>query len=237
MNNSLSAYRNPTDASFDYGSDKEGFTSSTGNTDNVDDGEVPAPPDLSPSAIAILDSMNSLGDVPSSLDRLHNSPTSVDHGPRSTRELPDCFQPMPNHLKEADVAYMRAKGALNIPHEGLRNEIIRCYFEYIHPFLPLLDSMELLRVVDPSISSTGPKISLLLFHSVMFAAVPFVDDALVRHEDYANLKAARRGFFEKCKVHLSYCAADTRWGVDVSSFSTISTLNATPLHLFSPCCS
>jgi hypothetical protein len=232
------SYCRPVNESFNYATEKSGFTPSTINSDNVHGSGVSPSTNLSPSAIAILNSMSSLGDVPSSLDRLHSPPTTSNQAPNfgPMKALPPCFQPIPTHLKDADVGYIRTKGALDIPHERLRNETIRCYLEYIHPFLPLLDSEELLQVLDPSAYSAGPQISLLLFHSVMFAAVPFVDDHLVREAGYANVKAARRIFFEKCKVNpISVLSVPgSKHCADGNSFYTTSISNVIPSFLFSP---
>ncbi|KIX97977.1 uncharacterized protein Z520_06055 [Fonsecaea multimorphosa CBS 102226] len=155
--------------------------------------------------MAVLSSMTSLGDVPPGLDRLQIPSPPLAQFPEkiSPRQLPAYIQPCPERFTDADIAYIRSKGALDIPHERLRNETVRCYFEYIHPFLPLLDPAQLLIVVDNSSSGhhcSGPQLSLLLFHSVMFAAVPFVDESLVREAGYANLKIARKAFFQKAKL-------------------------------------
>ncbi|KIW75697.1 hypothetical protein Z517_10440 [Fonsecaea pedrosoi CBS 271.37] len=172
------------------------------NLDRITDGVRPST-NISTNAMAVLHSMTSLGDVPPSLDRLQQlSPPPI----QSPEDIPppdlqSLFQSFPKSFTDIDMAYLRSKGALDLPHERLRNETIRCYFEYIHPFMPLLDPTELLTVVDGNGShGAAPRLSLLLFHCVMFAAVPFVEEALVREAGYANLKMARRAFFEKAKL-------------------------------------
>ncbi|EXJ71986.1 uncharacterized protein A1O5_04489 [Cladophialophora psammophila CBS 110553] len=187
---------------FNYSPEQENLSFCIVHGDNVRNG-VPLPTNISTDAMAVLNSMTSLGDVPPSLDRLQILPTPLNQPPEDipSRELPAYFQSFPKHFTDADISYLRSKGALNIPHKPLRNETIRCYFEYIHPYLPLLDPLELLVAVDGSRSHhSGPQLSLLLFHSVMFAAVPFVDEPLVREAGYANLKTARKAFFEKSKL-------------------------------------
>ncbi|KIW26988.1 uncharacterized protein PV07_06770 [Cladophialophora immunda] len=170
-----------------------------GRSESIQHGVQPSTK-ISNNAMAVLNSMTSLGDVPPGLDRLQMPLVQPPEG-IPPRELRAFFQPLPKRFTDADIAYLRSKGALDLPHERLLNETIRCYFEYIHPFLPLLDPAELLIVVDGASSyQSGPQLSLLLFHSVLFAAVPFVDESLVREAGYANLKTARKAFFEKAKL-------------------------------------
>jgi hypothetical protein len=54
------------------------------------------------------------------------------------------------------------------PHPDVRtcDELVRCYFLYVHPFLPLLNAAEFL----PLYESDPNKISQLLLWSVFFAA-------------------------------------------------------------------
>lgn len=158
---------------------------------------------LSSNAAALMDSMVSLGDVPQGLELLQPSITTFTPPPEDAcfEEMPACFQPFPEHLAARDIEYIRSKGALCVPHRRLRNEVIRCYVEYMHPYMPLLDVNELLQIADPSIdASMTPKYSLLLFQCVMFAAVAFVDEALVKEVGYDSLKLARKAFYQKTRV-------------------------------------
>lgn len=131
------------------------------------------------------------------------TPSTTQPGDACAEELPPYLQPLRRDLAATDVDYIRSKGALSVPNVRLRNAIIRCYAEYMHPYIPLLDVEELLQIADPGIdASMIPKYSLLLFQCVMFAAVAFVDEALVKDEGYADLKMARNAFYQKSKVCL-----------------------------------
>ncbi|PKY06946.1 hypothetical protein P168DRAFT_278962 [Aspergillus campestris IBT 28561] len=47
-------------------------------------------------------------------------------------------------LPPEDLAFLQAKGALTLPSPELREELIKAYFKYVHPSLPVLDHNEFL---------------------------------------------------------------------------------------------
>lgn len=59
------------------------------------------------------------------------------------------------------------KGALTLPEEPLRSELLRSHFDFVHPYMPLLNRKEFLGSATSDDGSKG-KISLLLFQAVMF---------------------------------------------------------------------
>lgn len=154
-------------------------------------------------AADILSPLLSLGDIPTGLERLRSvaavpSPISDNS---AYEELPPVFTPFPTHWSPLDLEYLHRKGALSIPPTRLRVEIIRCYLEYFHPYMPLLDVEELLQIIDPSISRPNPrKYSFLLFQCVMFAGIAFVDEELVQELEGKSVKATRRMFYQKIRV-------------------------------------
>lgn len=82
--------------------------------------------------------------------------------------LPQFIKPTPPRIPVEDLEFLAKKGALQLPDENLRNELLKAYFKFVHPFMPLLDRkefMEIMMGVDPS----RKKIGLLLFQAVMFA--------------------------------------------------------------------
>jgi hypothetical protein len=150
--------------------------------------------------------MVSLGDLPTGLERLRSSaaaPSPVSDA-AAHEEPPAFFKPFPNHCTPLDLEYLHRKGALIIPQVPLRLEIIRCYIEYLHPYMPLLDVEELLQTFDPTINPPRQRrYSFLLFQCIMFAAVAFVDESLVEEMEHKNLKAVRKTFYQKARVRCS----------------------------------
>lgn len=146
--------------------------------------------------------MVSLGDLPTGLERLRSSAAA--RSPVSEagaqEELPAFFKPL-NNCTPLDLEYLHRKGALKIPQVPLRLEIIRCYIEYLHPYMPMLDVEELLRTFDPTIDPPiQQRYSFLLFQCIMFAAVAFVEESLVEETEQKSLKAVRKTFYQKARV-------------------------------------
>ncbi|RMD41069.1 hypothetical protein DV735_g4014, partial [Chaetothyriales sp. CBS 134920] len=112
--------------------------------------------------------------------------------------LPQYIRPVPQHNLDADLSYLSSRGALQIPDTGLRNELLRCYVQYVHPYLPLLDLHDFILAVDRN-DGRNP-ISMLLFQAVMFAGTGFIDMGYLIAEGFDTRKAARRAFFQKVKL-------------------------------------
>lgn len=94
--------------------------------------------------------------------------------------------------------YLDKKGALAIPPDSLRNELLRCYAEYVHPYMPLLNIHDFIGVID---NSDGTQtVSLLLFQAVMFAAIATVDMRYLQRAGYESRRDARRDFFAKTRL-------------------------------------
>lgn len=112
--------------------------------------------------------------------------------------LPAYIKPLPDRLGNDEITYLQNKGALSIPNIELRNELIRCYAEVIHPFMPLLDLHDFVATVDCHDGSK--QMGLLLFQSVMFAGVASVDMRHLENAGYSSRRDARRDFFNKTRL-------------------------------------
>jgi hypothetical protein len=113
--------------------------------------------------------------------------------------LPAFIKPLPARIGPDEVSYLEKKGALTIPSHPLRNELLRAYVEFVHPYMPLLDLQEFVVALDNAEGNLG-KISLILFQSVMFAGCAFVDMRHLRAAGYVTRKEARKDFFQKTRV-------------------------------------
>ncbi|KAK4986231.1 hypothetical protein LTR50_005460 [Elasticomyces elasticus] len=125
------------------------------------------------------------------------------HGPTSPTArpppaLPAYIKPLPDRFEPDDITYLHNKGVLAIPDQELRNELLRRYAEYMHPFMPLLNLHELVRVVHQN--DGVQSVSLLLFQAVMFAGVAHADLRLLEAAGYTNRREARRAFFNKTRL-------------------------------------
>ena len=116
-------------------------------------------------------------------------------------QLPGYLKPLPQRMTSVDIDYLFAKGALSLPEIGVRNALLRSYCEWVHPYMPLIELHELLKIIDDGTGAPG-RISLLLFQAVMFAGTAFVDMSYLAAAGYSNRKSARKAFFQKARVSL-----------------------------------
>jgi hypothetical protein len=112
--------------------------------------------------------------------------------------LPLYIKPLPSKLGLDDILYLEKKGALAIPPTQIRDELLRSYAEFVHPYMPLLDIHELVATID-SDDGAAP-ISLLLFQAIMFSATAYVDLRHLRRAGYHSRRDARREFFQKTRL-------------------------------------
>jgi hypothetical protein len=62
--------------------------------------------------------------------------------------------PFPSNVGEADLKYLRLKGALNVPSSAVRAKLWECYFQLVHPILPILDRDQIIALSFPGYQST-----------------------------------------------------------------------------------
>lgn len=123
-----------------------------------------------------------------------DSPTNV--GRAFT--LPGYIKPLPARISLDDENFLAKKGALSIPDKELRDQLLRSYLEYVHPFMPLLDLNGFLEAIECDGSTS--RVSLLLLQAVMFAGSAFVDVSYLRAAGYDSRKLARKELFRRTKV-------------------------------------
>lgn len=114
---------------------------------------------------------------------------------------PTCLDSIPNHLPVEDIEYLARKGSLDIPDTNFRNASIRCYADFIHPYMPLLDLEDFGRITG-EFAVTDEKFSLLLFQAVIFAGSAHIDVKLLRTLGFLTRKSARKSLFHRVKVSL-----------------------------------
>ncbi|OQU97492.1 Fungal specific transcription factor domain-containing protein [Cladophialophora immunda] len=110
--------------------------------------------------------------------------------------LPHYLRPVPKHISNEDLAYLQKKGAFDIPATIQRNELLRCYIQYVHPLLPIIDLRDFLRSIDRN--DANDTISLMLLQAVMFAGTTFIDMNYVT--GYEDRRAYQKAYFQKVKM-------------------------------------
>jgi hypothetical protein len=114
--------------------------------------------------------------------------------------LPAFIKPLPDWLSSDDIDYLQNKGALTIPSNPLRAQLLQRFIEYVYGYMPLLDLAELLQAMELEGKDAAPGLSLLLFQAIMFAGAAFVDTEHLRAAGYCTRREARKDLFERVKV-------------------------------------
>jgi hypothetical protein len=67
---------------------------------------------------------------------------------------------------------MTVDDACRVPPKALRDELVKLYFQYFHPFCPIVDEYDFMQVYDKieDDEQLGKKIELPLFQAMMFVA-------------------------------------------------------------------
>lgn len=119
--------------------------------------------------------------------------------PAPVRHIPLWAKDFAPRVGQDDIAFLEKKKALEIPNISLRNELLRCFVEFVYPYMPLFDLGDFLQAIEAGDGSKG-KISLVVFQAVMFAGVAMVDIVHLRRAGYASRREARKGFYQRARV-------------------------------------
>ncbi|KAK3620759.1 hypothetical protein LTR56_020748 [Elasticomyces elasticus] len=122
--------------------------------------------------------------------------------PQAPLDFPNFLRLMSPSTSAEDIGFLEHKGALSVPPVSLRNDLLRKYVQYVHPFLPMIDIEETLQ----QIHNNGPpdQVGLLLFQAMMFAAAAYVDLQLVNEAGYSDKKSHEEGILPKSQTTLLF---------------------------------
>lgn len=121
--------------------------------------------------------------------------------------LPSWVKPLPDRIEVDDVDFLWRKGALTIPDNPLRDELLGCFIEWVYPWTPMIDISDFLRTISREDGTAG-KLSLLVIQAIMFAGVGFADLAILQQAGFQTHKDAKKHFFRKTKVSPTNLVAD-----------------------------
>ncbi|KAL4877063.1 hypothetical protein BJY04DRAFT_222385 [Aspergillus karnatakaensis] len=109
-------------------------------------------------------------------------------------------------LDREDLAFLSAKGCLNVPEESIVDEFVRQYFLQCHPSSPVIDEAEFWRAYRNPAS--GKKISLFVFQAIMFAASPYISMETIRKCGWSDKRNARNVLYKRVKALYDLHAED-----------------------------
>ena len=108
---------------------------------------------------------------------------------------------MPSDSSLENLSYLYTEGCFWMPDARLRNELLRCYIEYIHPNLPYIDDEEVLKLINQN-TEADSQTSLLLLQSLFFVASAFADKDMLYSAGFDSRIVARQVFYVRSKVNI-----------------------------------
>ncbi|KIW35563.1 uncharacterized protein PV07_02253 [Cladophialophora immunda] len=124
-------------------------------------------------------------------------PPLPQNGPGWHTALPDFIEAFPLRSPN-DLEFLRQRSVFVLPPPQLQRVIIDRFTEFVHPLLPVLDLPAFRGAIFGE--KPGQRVSLLLFHAVMFAGVGAVESEIVLRQAYMSKTTARQTFYEKAKT-------------------------------------
>ena len=124
--------------------------------------------------------------------------------------LPSYFKPPSSRLQQEDLDFLVRKGALDIPDALFMEEIFKAYIRHVHPHIPFLDLRRFSSIIfgcSPHLEDDGGgKVSLLLFHAVIFAGAFFVDLKYLYAAGFLSRRHALDTLFRRVRVCYATCS-------------------------------
>ncbi|OAP59607.1 hypothetical protein AYL99_06905 [Fonsecaea erecta] len=111
--------------------------------------------------------------------------------------LPDFIEAFPLRSPN-DLEFLRQRSVFVLPPPPLQHVIMERFAEFVHPLLPVVDLPRFREAIFGE--KPGQRVSLLLFHAVMFAGVGAVESEVVLRQAYMSKTTARQTFYEKAKT-------------------------------------
>ncbi|KAM0444353.1 hypothetical protein ACHAO4_010252 [Trichoderma viride] len=98
--------------------------------------------------------------------------------------------------KPHELEYMRLQGVFSKLPDDVCDELVRCYFQHVHFFLPIIDAPAFL---NEYCSNGSRNVSLLLYWSMLLAAANFVDTDVLQKAGFTSRKAMKTAMYERAK--------------------------------------
>ncbi|KAF1924065.1 uncharacterized protein M421DRAFT_425082 [Didymella exigua CBS 183.55] len=102
----------------------------------------------------------------------------------------------PSALSQADLQYLKHKGALSPLLMFSHQELLRAYFQHVHPMLPVLHLSKLEEMKSPD---AIPLHGMLLYWSMAVVAVNFVPSDVWKAEKYSSRKHMKDTMYNRAK--------------------------------------
>ncbi|KAL7895565.1 hypothetical protein HDV63DRAFT_381750 [Trichoderma sp. SZMC 28014] len=115
--------------------------------------------------------------------------------PEESLHMPSSISAATSH-KPHELEYMRLQGVFSKLPDDVCDELVRCYFQHVHFFLPIIDAPAFL---NEYCSNGSRNVSLLLYWSMFLAAANFVDTDVLQKAGFASRKAMKTAMYGRAK--------------------------------------
>ncbi|RBA10363.1 hypothetical protein FPRO05_04952 [Fusarium proliferatum] len=109
----------------------------------------------------------------------------------------------PPQLDDVDNEYLAKKKVFELPPPRFMDDIVKAYFDYVHPFAPILNRTDFIQ------SYRSGSCCIFLLHAVAAAASLYVTHDVLIGCGYPDRSTAQASFFSKAKLfHDFHCQGD-----------------------------
>ncbi|KAL4941547.1 hypothetical protein BDV06DRAFT_194212 [Aspergillus oleicola] len=126
-----------------------------------------------------------------------NTSQPSDYSHQHTNSFPDFIKTF-EVPGAGTLEVLQQKGVFELPPTDLQQIVLDKYEDFVHPLLPVLDVVKFRRAIDGQ--ETDDKVSLFLYHAVIFIGLSCVDNNTVSRLAHVSKQAARVASYEKAKV-------------------------------------
>ncbi|KIW13030.1 hypothetical protein PV08_08217 [Exophiala spinifera] len=101
-----------------------------------------------------------------------------------------------------DFDYLSHIGSLQVPQRRYLDELLKAYFLYIHPHLPLINEGDFWDTYldNQSSRSNSSCMSLFVFQAMLLAACSFVPTTVLQFLGFCNTRLARATYYRRAKA-------------------------------------
>ncbi|KAF5678606.1 cutinase transcription factor 1 beta [Fusarium heterosporum] len=106
-------------------------------------------------------------------------------------------------LRTDDVNYLESQGCFRVPESSCLDDLIRAFFLYAHPILPVVNEVEFWSIYDPSASASGGtanRVPVVLLTAMLFVACKYVGDHVIQGMQLGTVHEARDRFLRKTQL-------------------------------------
>ncbi|KAF2247885.1 hypothetical protein BU26DRAFT_519683 [Trematosphaeria pertusa] len=102
--------------------------------------------------------------------------------------------PHPVHMSAADIAYLKAKGAFEMPQDELLSALVGAFLDKFCTLYSIVNRDKFVQLYEQQ------KLPWILMHAVCFIGATYCDQAVIHRSAMQSRWHARRCFYDKAKV-------------------------------------